>query len=41
MDKTNVRPVGVVDGTVKTVIDVRPGEIKCLEQACLDMFKND
>ena len=42
MDKTNVgRVVGAVDGTVKTVIDVRPGEIKCLEQACFDMFKND
>jgi prepilin-type N-terminal cleavage/methylation domain-containing protein len=42
MDKTNVgRVISASDGTVQTVIDVRPGEIKCLEQACFDMFKND
>jgi prepilin-type N-terminal cleavage/methylation domain-containing protein len=42
MDQTNEdRYVGQNDGTVQTVIDVRPGEIKCLEQACFDMFKTD
>ncbi len=34
------RAVAQLDGTVAKTIDIRPGEIKCLEQACFDMFKN-
>ena len=41
LDDAHYRAVVISATTVEPIFRVRPGEIKCIDQACFDMFKND
>jgi prepilin-type N-terminal cleavage/methylation domain-containing protein len=41
LDDAHNREVDISDTTVQQFIIVRPGEIKCIDKECFDMFKND